>query len=591
VIGDFRVLRADCSCKPKTSTLWGPETMTDVQSKLHWILSWLALFWAAGFWAAGFWAAGFWAAGSWAAGSATAAATTAAATARQLDARFQTAGSEPRTQLDDAAYLRRVSLDLLGRAPRPAQIEQFSHDRRHNKRSAVVNEFLAKSQFGEHWGRYWRDVILARRSDERALKLVADGLSDAVAEKFNRGLPWDAIARDFITASGDVRTHGETGLFLAQKGEPEDITSEIARVFLGMQIQCAQCHDHPSDEWSREQFHQMAAFFPRVGVRRVRDTMQKNFEVFSIDQQRGRGKKRGNRLEHYMPDLENPQAPGTITKPVFFLTGQSLELGASDAQRRESLAAWVTDPEKNPWFARAYVNRIWAELIGRGFYEPVDDIGEGRDSIHPQILAFLAEQFTANDYDTRWLFRTIMATNVYQTHGDLQDKKMAASPGVSRPQPLRSDALYDSLASVLEVDRLETLSKNRGNKAKKAKQRGGKKNKVRNQFNQAFFYDPSLPRDEINPTIPQALLLMNSPQIDQLVRGDRPGTMLGRLLSQETDDQAVVNQLYLRCLSREPSRREQYLCLKYIKQTDNRTDAIEDILWSLLNTAEFRHRK
>ena len=188
----------------------------------------------------------------------------------------------------------------------------------------------------------------------------------AVADRINGNDGWDKIARDFITASGNVRQHGETGLFLAQKGEPENITAEVARIFLGMQIQCAQCHDHPTDEWKREQFHQMAAFFPRVGVRRAGDGKPRSFEVYSRNK-KGRGKKKQNKktIEHYMPDLAHPELPGEITKPVFFLTGHSLELGTKDQIRRQALAGWLTDAEENPWFAKAYVNRIWTELIGR----------------------------------------------------------------------------------------------------------------------------------------------------------------------------------------------------------------------------------
>ena len=473
----------------------------------------------------------------------------------------------------DTAYLARTWLDVVGMRPTVAHIDAFARNSGPNKREMAVEHLLDDPRFGQHWGRYWRDVILARRADERALRLVSEGLVEAVADRINGNDGWDKIARDFITASGNVRQHGETGLFLAQKGEPENITAEVARIFLGMQIQCAQCHDHPTDEWKREQFHQMAAFFPRVGVRRVGDGKPRSFEVYSRNK-KGRGKKKQNKkaIEHYMPDLAHPELPGEITKPVFFLTGHSLELGTKDHIRRQALADWLTTAEENPWFAKAYVNRIWTELIGQGFYDSVDDIGPGHDCRNSDVLTLLAENFVAAGYDTKWLFRTIMATSAYQSASSQSD------PPASVPTPaLRSDVVFDNLIQIFEIDQKGS---------KKPKQKAA----ARQNFQQVFFYDPSLPRDEINPTIPQALMMMNGPQIHQLLRGDRRGTMLSRLLRQHADNQAIVEALYLRCLARKPKNAEQATCLAYIKTQENRTEACEDILWSLINTAEFRHR-
>jgi len=498
--------------------------------------------------------------------------------AKQIDARLAEATDGVPDEIDDATFLSRAWLDLVGIRPAANEIEAFQRDNNPHKRNDVVQQLLADSRFGQHWGRYWRDVILARRADERALRLVSEGLAAAVAERINHNARWDQIATDFITASGDVRSHGETGLLLAQKGEPEGITAEVARIFLGIQIQCAQCHDHPTDQWKREQFHQLAAFFPRVGIRPVRNSQPRNFEVYSRNHKNKKGDGKGKNkkpLEYFMPNLENPEASGLITKPVFFLTGHSLELGTADQDRREALANWLTDAEENPWFARAYVNRLWTELIGDGFYDSVDDIGPERNCRHPEVLSILAENFIATGYDINWLFQTIIATAAYQSAMPMH----GATIGTTASQPLRSDAVFDNLVQVLEIDR---SAKGRGNKKQKEK--------ARQVFQQAFFYDPSLPRDEINPTIPQALLMMNSRQINQLLRGDRRGTMLARLLAEQEDNTLVVASLYLRCLGRLPTDQERSTCLKHIKARKNRSEACEDILWSLLNTAEFRRR-
>ncbi len=481
--------------------------------------------------------------------------------------------------IDDATFLSRVSLDLVGRRPDAEQVRQFVRSSDVKKRSIAIQQLLADPRFGLHWGRYWRDTILARRSDERALKLVSTSLTHAVADRLNQNVGWDQIASDFITARGDVRSHGETALFLAQKGNPEGITAEVSRIFLGIQIQCAQCHDHPTDQWTREQFHQLAAFFPRVGIRRVRNEEPRNFEVFSRNNQ-GRGKKSKNRkkLEYFTPDLAMPDVQGRITKPVFFLTGHSLELGTQDQIRRQTLAEWLTATEKNPWFARAYVNRIWTELMGWGFYDTVDDIGPERDCANADILGLLETHFVASGYDTKWLFNTILSTAAYQ----------AISPATGRiagPQPLRGDAVFNNLTQVLQLAGPERKGgKNQTLASQKQLQ------KKRQVFVQQFFYDPSLPRSEINPTIPEALLMMNSPQINALIRGDREQTMLGRLLRAEPENKNLVETLYLSCLGRFPTDQEERRCLEYMDARGIRREACEDILWSLLNTAAFRQR-
>ena len=508
-------------------------------------------------------------------------------TAEEINARFQTEGVASREKIDDYTFLRRVSLDLTGKAPTPGQIDAFARNGSKNRRSQIVEKLLESPDFGKNWGRYWRDVILARRSDDRALGIVAKGLATAIGNRLNHDVSWGQIARSFITASGDLQKKGETGLFLAQKGETAEITSEITRLFMGMQIQCAQCHDHPSEDWTREQFHQMAAFFPRLGVRKVPNAMTRNFEVYSADGKqaaRKKGKKKQKKkLEHFMPDLENPKAQGTLMQPVFFQTGQSLEIGATDMQRRKALADWMTDPETNPWFARAYVNRIWSELIGKGFYEPVDDLGDKREGNYTAIFNFLSDRFAAGGFDTKWLFQTIMATDIYQQRGGSPQEITAESTVTACPQPLRGDPLFSALSAALEINNPPR------NKALAGK--GPKREQARNLFNQAFFYDPSLPRDEINATIPQALLMMNGPQLNQFIRSDRRGSMLRKLLAQNADNNVLVEQLYLRCLSREPDDQEQAICLAHIKQTGDRTEAYEDILWALINSAEFRYRR
>ena len=319
-------------------------------------------------------------------------------------------------RVDDATFLRRVWLDIVGDIPTPEHVTAFLLDPAKDKRERVVRELLDNPQYGQNWARYWRDVILYRKLEDRAA-IVANPLVVALTEKFNENEPWDKIAAEFITATGDVRENGATAIHMAQDGRTEETTAEMSRIFLGIQIQCCQCHDHPYDRWKREQFHELAAFFPRIAVRPVQSPTRRSFEVVADDRPDG-GRRpnpdaegRRGQPEHYMPDLDDPAAPGTRMQPKFFLTRPELPFGTPDAERRGTVAKWMTE---NPWFATAFVNRMWAELVGEGFYEPIDDIGPDRTPSAPKAVEFLSRSFAESGYDVKWLFRAICATEAYQ---------------------------------------------------------------------------------------------------------------------------------------------------------------------------------
>jgi hypothetical protein len=422
-----------------------------------------------------------------------------------------------------------------------------------------------------------------RRTEQRAL-IASPALTDFLTNELNGQPHWNEIAHKFITATGDVTENGAAGLIMAQMASAEDTTAEVSRIFMGIQIQCAQCHNHPTDRWKREQFHEMAAFFPRLSIRPVRENgKQRSFAVVSVD--KGKNKRPNNprqgSTEHYMPDLEHPEADGKLMTPVFFVTGQKLDTGIADAERRDTIADWVTGRE-NRWFAKAYVNRMWSELVGRGFYEPVDDIGPDRQCAAPHTLDYLSERFAGTGYDVKWLFRVITATEAYGRQSRSRAEDPSAPFTSACPQRLRGDQLYNTLVEVLEMP--------------EPKQDKGRNYRValggpRGMVNQTFGYDPSVNRDEVVGSIPQALFLMNSPELAKAMAGRQRGTSLGRLLVEIEDDRDLVAELYLRCLAREPKPTELATCLDHVKGNSDRTEAFEDILWTLVNSTEFLNRK
>jgi hypothetical protein len=564
----------------------------------------------------------------------------------KIDSKLRQDGVEPAPTATDEEFLRRVSLDVLGRPPSPDEVTFFVLDPAPDKRGRLVRDSLAASEFARSQARYWREAI-GYRAQDRRFQLVAPALEEWLDAAIRADRGWDAIAADLITATGPVQEDGSTGLVVAQMAQAPELAAEVSRLFLGIQIQCAQCHDHPYDEWKREQFHELAAFFARVRVeRRQGDGGRPSFEVVSVDPAGRGGAESGDRIrqrlierfsdfdadqdqklvaaevpepqrrvfdrfiaagdrngdkalsleevrnlrlpgdrgrggEYRMPDLERPEAPGTVVHPAFFVNQKAAKKGLGDEDRRRTLVELVTSPE-NPWFARALVNRVWARLVGQGFVEPVDDMGPGRPVAHPEALDVLAKGFRESGFSLKWLHEAVLQTRAYQR----QLRPQPHEPGASRfacvpASRLGADQLFDALAAALDVQ---------PGGAAVPSGRGPGPRDARAQFRALFGFDPSTPQADLQGSIPQALFLMNSPVVHGRVnaRGDTP---LARLLREHADDQAVISELYLRAFARTPSGRELAVCKDYVAKVGDRAEAFEDIFWSLVNSSEFITRR
>ena len=483
---------------------------------------------------------------------------------------------------DDETFLRRAFFDIVGQPPSLEDVLVYGLEPSVNKRSLLIEFLLSDKTYGANWSRYWRDVIMYRRTNDQSL-LGVPALESYLTDALNSGVSWDRIAAGFITATGDIQKDGRAVFIAAQQGRPEETVSEISRIFLGIQIQCAQCHDHPTDRWKQEQFHELVAFFPRVALRPQQEP--RSFIVNATDfVGRRRTPNANNRfvgtLEHTMPNLVEPTQPGKVMTPKFFVSGQTLPTGTTDAVRRDALARWITAPD-NPWFAKAVTNRVWAELVGEGFYEPVDDIGPDRTPSAPKTMDYLATEFTLSGYDLKWLMQTIMSTQAYQ-RSSLDRRNYDQIPFQANTiQPLRSDQLFDSVMSVFEISDADSEGSGQGLRRLQS---------PRNVFAGVFGYDPNDPRGDVAVSIPQSLAMMNSTFINEQIQA-RQGTMLYRLLQEVQSDRAAIQELYLRVLSRRPNRKELNTSLAYIKQVANRGESFEDLLWALLNSAEFKTRR
>jgi hypothetical protein len=513
-------------------------------------------------------------------------------TARQIDRLIAEEVFKPDTKLaprvGDATYLRRVWLDIVGDIPSPEHVTAFLLDPAPDKREKVVNELLKNPQYGQNWARYWRDVILYRKLEDRS-GIVANPLVVELTERFNDNEPWSQIAAEFITAAGDIRENGMTAIHAAQDARTEETAAEMSRIFLGIQIQCCQCHDHPYDHWKREQFHEFAAFFPRLAMQPIVTPTRRSFAVV-VDEGRGRGGRpnpdntRRGQAEHFMPDLNDPAAPGTRMQPKFFLTSATLPFGSPDAERRGAVAEWMTE---NPWFATALVNRMWSELVGEGFYEPIDDIGPDRTPTAPNAMKFLSESFADSGHDVKWLIRVICATDAYQRESRPR-READGTPFVATiAQPLRGDQLFNAILTAIDSEEPSTYS----NRRRPPGPMPGLNRSVRSGFEDVFGYDPSDPRESVVSSIPQALAMMNAPRLNLGIRAIDRETVLGRLLEDIPNDKQLVDELYLRTLSREPTEEESATALRFCRASKQRDAVFEDLFWALLNSSEFSHRR
>jgi hypothetical protein len=481
----------------------------------------------------------------------------------------------------DEQFARRVYLDLTGKAPSVEELREFVASPDRHKRSALIDRLLDSPDYAANWARYWRDVIRYHATVNQPRLLDYPSLETWLTGKLAANAPWDEIARELIAASGDSGENGAAVFTAAHMAQPVEIAGEVSRIFLGVQIQCAQCHDHPSDPWKREQFHEFAAFF--AGVQSRRNPPPERGVVINV---------RKGTPRYTMPDLKDPSKSIPV-EPRFFLASSESPIPArlSVQERRELAAALITSRD-NPWFAKALVNRVWYVLMGDAFVTPVDDLGPNREAKFPELFDELSSQFAQGGYDLKWLLRTVMNTKTYQR----QARATNSAPGLAAfaancASRLRSDQIFDQLTAA--GVRLAPPPR-RGPDGQP--QAGGaaaallRRNGPRGVFDLVFGADPSTPNEDVLGTIPQALFLMNSPAVAAAARAQK-GTVLGQILEENPDNRAALEAIYLRVLSRRPSDDEVKLCGRYLEQVGNRREAFEDIYWSLLNSTEFLSRR
>jgi hypothetical protein len=457
---------------------------------------------------------------------------------------------------DDAEFVRRIYLDLTGVIPTSEKVVAFLGSTDKNKRAKVIDELLADPRHGRYFAEMWTGMLLPRDSGNRRLK--SEPLQDWLAAKFNTNTPWNQLVSELVTASGTQDKNGAVTFFVGNP-TPDKVTDTVTRLFLGVQLQCAQCHNHPFTSWKQTEYWGMAAFFMKVKTDNPNKAAKQGG---SLGVSEGAG---GRKVK--LPE-------GAKIVPAKFLGGEQPKLDKSEPYR-PVLAKWMTSGE-NPFFARALANRMWYHFFGRGLVNPVDDMHDNNPASHPELLSALAEQLTANNFDENHLIRAICNSQTYQrtsraVKANQDDSELFSHTTIKALSP---EQLYDSL----------TLIVGAGGKQ-------GPKNKVgvkkgpgnpRDQFINFFRTDEGADPTEYQSGIPQALRLMNSAQMNNT------SAALDRAIKGGSTPAQVIEQLYLMVLSRRPTSEETTRLAAHVaKNSGNTRQAYGDILWALLNCSEF----
>jgi hypothetical protein len=484
-------------------------------------------------------------------------------------------GVKPTHAADDAEFLRRVHLDLNGRIPTVAEVREFLDDATPNKRLRVVERLLQRPLYAEHFTTVWRELMLTQKNDREA-QLLAGNLEAWLRRCFRENQPYDRMVRELLTAdvAATNRRIGRptgpekplpTAFYQINELKAENLAASTSRLFLGIKIECAQCHHHPFAKWSKKQFWEYAAFFSGI---RPQEPRAGSFSPIKDDPVRRVIKVAGNEEEY----------------EARFLDGREPRWKA-DVSTRTTLADWMTSAD-NPYFARNAANRVWAHFFGIGLIEPVDEPGPTNPPSHPELLDELARQFAAHQFDLKFLMRAITASKTYQlssaaTHPGRNDPRLFARMAV---KGMSGEQLFDSLAVAT----------------------GFQQSRVREQPNEFFapraefvakFSVSTEKRTDHQTSILQALSLMNGRLTSEVTNAEEMKNSAQALTLLAVADAPFfdmpakrVETLYLATLSRKPRSDELDRFVKYLERGGPDTDAkkaLADVFWALLNSSEF----
>ena len=493
---------------------------------------------------------------------------------REVNAAWKTQKVTPAAKASDAEFLRRIYLDFICTPPTYDETTKFLADTDAKKREKLIDALLADPRFAPAQATVWDFTMFGRHPGNIFDTRVRPTFQKWLTQQFADNVAYDKLVKQLLLAE-----QPGSEMFMVQfRNAPDEATVAVTRIFLGTQLQCARCHDHPFDAWTQKDFYGMSGFFVRMVVQ---DTANGNNRTYTIGE-KGSGEvlfsgnakdaAPGKKGEPIKPKflggdtLTEPPTPKDFKEPTI-KSGEKLPKPAFS--RKEELAKWVVAPE-NPYFAKAAVNRVWAQLMGRGIVHPIDDFNAENPPSHPALLKALADGFVANKYDLKWLLREIANSDVYQLSGAGASKDaMPQWFERARVRPLTAEEIYTALriATANEVNPKEP-------------------NANWDYFLRAFG-EPTNGLGEFQGSLSEHLFLNNSEQVRAFIRRKK-GNLTDQILTSTEPWEKRVERMYLSVLNRPPKPKELEAFVSYIKREPKPDAAVEDTIWVLLNSSEFR---
>ena len=480
---------------------------------------------------------------------------------RLVDRKLQKVRAQASGLCDDATFIRRAYLDLTGLLPTPEVTRTFLEDRTPSaqKRERLTDSLLASDSFNERWTNKWSDLLDSNSKflGDAGVRKFRNWIRASVAEN----KPYNQFVRELVTASGDANLNPAAN-YMRVVRDSSTATENVTQLFLGVRFSCAKCHDHPFERWTQNQYYQFGAFFAQVGYKPGAPGTEVVFN-------KGSG-------EVMHPKTGLAVLPGV---PVGHLAAIKTE------DRRQEFADWLTSKE-NPFFSRAYVNRIWSYFLGKGIIDPVDDIRASNPASNPELLEALNTDFVKNGFDTRHIMRVIVLSRTYQS--ELRSNRWNADDHINfshaAPRRLEAEQLYDALhqatGSTVQFAGLPA-----GTKAEELPDAKAAGDGFLDLFGKPVRETPCECERSSTVSLGQALNLINGPTLSDSVSA--PTGRIAQLLKANPTDEKVVEEIFLATLSRFPTAKEKQTSLATLHVSANRGEGAEDLMWALLNSPAF----
>jgi hypothetical protein len=461
----------------------------------------------------------------------------------------------------DEVFLRRATLDIVGLPPTVAEYERFMAATGSDKRAKLIDELLERKEFAEIWVSKWAELLQVRSvinnvANYKGMFLYYNWL----VEKISKNTPMDEMIQELLGASGGSFKNPAT-MFYLNAPDTLALSENVAQVFLGMRIQCAQCHNHPFDRWTQNDYYGFAAFFSQIGRKQGED--YRETIVFNSG---------GGEVNH--------PVGGAVMKPKF-LGGDTPDVAGKD--RRVVLAKWLASAQ-NPWFATSFANRVWAHFMGVGIVEPVDDLRVSNPATNPELLDELGRRFTMSKYDLKALVPDICNSRAYQrsterNESNASDERNFAHALIRR---IKAENILDSISAVTETkDKFQGLPL--GARAVQIAD-GLSTTYFLTTFGRATRETVCSCEVKMEPTLSQALHLLNGDTVNAKIQ---QGGLIPRLIATRKYPEERIMNLYIRCLSRRPTREELDKLHPLLSEGSDQAQALSDIFWALLNSREF----